>query len=67
MVKVIFIFKNIQIAFDRIFFKDIIDLFQIMFAIPPNKDNWNSFESVDKWEKKAMNEVIMMNGVKVVE
>lgn len=67
MVKLIFVFQYIHIALNGIFFENVIDLFQIVLSIFPYENGWDSFESVDKWEKEAMDKVMMMRGVEVIK
>ena len=67
MIKIVLVLKNIHAAFDRIFLKNVVNLFQIALSIFPDEDDRNSFERIDKGKEETMNEIVMMRWVKVVE
>ena len=60
MIKIVLVLKNIHAAFDRIFLKNVVNLFQIALSIFPDEDDRNSFERIDKGKEETMNEIVMM-------
>lgn len=67
MVKLFFEEDDSWVASDWVGLKDIGDLLEVVVIVFPDEEDRNSLEGVDEREEKAMDEVVVMNWIELIE